>query len=90
MRSSSPTRTPKLQLAADRRIFDPTKKKMPHVQGQRRSPNKKAGGTQSHLESNPTPARDPLRAQTKSYVQQYLGKGAVTPQDIEPDLPLRV
>ena len=27
MRSSSPTRTPKLQLAADRRIFDPTKKK---------------------------------------------------------------
>ena len=89
MCSSSPMRTPKLQLAADRRMLDSTKKRY-HVQGQRRSPNKKAGGTQSHLESNPTPARDPLRSQTKSYAQQDLGKGAMTPQETEPDLPLSV
>ena len=40
-------------------------KKIPHVQGQRRSTNKMVGGTKSHLESNPIPASDVRRAQTK-------------------------
>ena len=34
---------------------------IPHVQGQRRSPNKTVGGTKSHLESNPRPARNARR-----------------------------
>ena len=44
-------------------MLDPTKKKIPHVQGQRRSPSKMVGGAKSHLESNPLPARDTQRAQ---------------------------
>ena len=36
-----------------------------HVQGQRRSPSKMVGGVKSHLASNPIPARDIQRAQTK-------------------------
>ena len=47
-----------------RRMLDPTKKKIPHIQGQRRSPSKTVGGAKSHLESNPIPARDTLRALT--------------------------
>ena len=39
-------------------------KKIPHIQGQRRSPSKTVGGAKSHLESNPIPARDTLRALT--------------------------
>ena len=39
-------------------------KKIPHVQGQRRSPSKTVGGAKSHLESNPISARDTRRAQT--------------------------
>ena len=35
-----------------------------HVQGQRRSPRKMAGGENSRLESNPIPVRDAQRAQT--------------------------
>ena len=35
-----------------------------HVQGQRRSPSKTVGGANSHLESNPIPARDAQRAHT--------------------------
>ena len=35
-----------------------------HVQGQRRSPSKTIGGGNSHLESNPIPARDAQRAHT--------------------------
>ena len=37
---------------------------IPHIQGQRRSPSKTVGGAKSHLESNPIPARDTLRALT--------------------------
>ena len=33
-------------------------KKMPHVEGQRRSPNKMAGVAKLHLESNPIPGKD--------------------------------
>ena len=39
-------------------------KKIPHIQGQRRSPSKMVGGAKSHLESNPIPTRDAQRAQT--------------------------
>ena len=39
-------------------------KKIPHFQGQRRSPSKMVGGTKSCLESNPIPTRDTQRAQT--------------------------
>ena len=35
-----------------------------HTQGQRRSSSKTVGGANSHLESNPIPARDTQRAQT--------------------------
>ena len=94
------------------------KKKIPHIQGQR-SPNKIVQDTKSCLETNPIPAKDTWRAQTKSCAYQDswrpvgydyrtstgLGKqtpgghkqkfvcnrsqekGAVFPQDTEPDLP---
>ena len=39
--------------------------KIPHIQGQRRSPSKMVGGAKSCLESNPIPARAVQRAQTK-------------------------
>ena len=53
----------------NRRMLDPTKKDT-HIPGQRRSPSKMVGGTKSHLESNPIPARDVWRAQTKPCVFQ--------------------
>ena len=45
-------------------------KKIPHIQGQRRSPRKTVEGVKSHLESNPIPARDTRRAQTKLWVHR--------------------
>ena len=39
-------------------------KKIPYVQGQRRSPRKMEGGAKLHLESNPIPTRDTWRVQT--------------------------
>ena len=46
-------------------------KKIPRIQGQRKSPRKTVGGEKSHLEStNPTPARDVPKAQTKPCVHQ--------------------
>ena len=53
-----------------RRMLDPTRKKIPHVQGQRRSPSKIVGRAIIHLESNPIPTRDAQRAQTKPCVHQ--------------------
>ena len=50
-------------------MLDPTKK-IPHIQGQRRSLNKTVGGAKSHLESNPIPARDTRGAPTKPCVYQ--------------------
>ena len=43
---------------------------IPHIQGQRRSPSKMAGGATLHLETNPIPIRDAPRAQTKPCVHQ--------------------
>ena len=45
-------------------------KSIPHVQGQRRSHSKMVGGAKLHLESNPIPARDFWRAQTKPCAPQ--------------------
>ena len=52
-------------------------KKIPHIQGQRRSPNKMVGGAKSCLESNPILTGDAWRTQTKPCVQQ----DAETPRD---------
>ena len=45
-------------------------KKISHVKGQRRSPNKTGRGAKSRLESNPITARDAWRAQRKPCAQQ--------------------
>lgn len=62
-------------------------KKIPHVQGQRRSHSKAVGGAKSHLTSNPIPTRDPRRAHTKPFVL-FAAPGG--PSETEPDLPLSV
>ena len=89
MCSSSPARTPKLQLAAEQPSTGEcwiSPKKIPHVQWQRRRTNKMVGGAKSYLESNPIPRRYAWRAQTRPCVHQDLE----TPQETEPDLPLSV
>ena len=89
MHSSSPAKTPKLQLAAENHAQENVgshQKKIPHVQGQRRSPSKMVGGAKSHLESNSIPTRDAQRAQTKPCVHQ----DSKTPRETKPDLPLSV
>ena len=48
------------------------------------------GGAQLHLKSNFISTRDAWRAQTKPHSHQDPGKGAVTPTETEPDLPLSV
>ena len=62
MCSSSPARTPKLQLTAKQpssgEWWIPPKKKIPHAQGQRRSPSKMVEGAKSRLESNPIITRE--------------------------------
>ena len=61
MCSSSPVRTRKLQLAAEHCQQENAvshQKKIPHIQGQKRSPSKRVGGAKSCLESNLIPARD--------------------------------
>ena len=47
-------------------------KKIPHVQGQRKSPNKTVGGVKSNLESNIIPTSNAQMAQTKHCVHQDL------------------
>ena len=73
MRASSPVRTPKLQLAAEQvstgegwlppknDISRPRVKEEPQQDGRR---------GKLHLESNPIPARDAQRAQTKTCALQ--------------------
>ena len=48
----------------------PKKKKVPHTQGQRKSPGKTVGGAKLGLKSNPIPARDAWRTQTKPHALQ--------------------
>ena len=84
MRSTSPVRTPKLQLAPEQpstgKCWIPPKK-MPRIQEQRRSPRKMVGGEKSCLQSNPIPTRDTQRAQTKPWAHQDT--------ETEPDQPLK-
>ena len=67
-------------------MLDPTIKKIPYIQRQRKSPNKMVGGAKSSLESNPIPTRDTQRAQKKPCAHQ----DPETPTEIEPNLPLSV
>ena len=69
----------------NRRMLDPIKKEIPCIQGQRRSPNKMVGGTQSRFKSNLRPARDNRRAKTKPCVPRTKGKEQQPPQETEPD-----
>ena len=56
-------------------------RKIPHIQGQRRSPSKTVRGVKSHLESNPITARDTWR------LKQTLCKlGPRDPTETEPEL----
>ena len=75
MHSSSPVRTTKLQLTAEQQstgeCWIPAKK-IPYIQGQRRSPSKMIEREKSHLESNPMPARNAWRAQIKPCAQQEI------------------
>ena len=48
------------------------------------------GGANSHLESNPILARDANMAQTNLVCTRTQEKGAVTPQETDPDLPMSV
>ena len=85
MRPSS-ERTPNLQLTAEQPLTGEClipPEKIPHVQGQRKSPNKMVGGAKLHLESNPILTRDARKAQTKPCAHQDPG----TPQETEPELP---
>ena len=71
--SSSPVRTPKLQLTAEEPLTGEgwiPPKKYAHGQRQRRSLSKMIGGAKLHLESNPIHTRDIQRAQTKPCVHQ--------------------
>ena len=67
----------------DKGMLDPSKKKILHVQGQRRSLSKMVGGAKSCLESNPMPSRDAQRSQKKPCVHQKT-------LQTEPKLPLSV
>ena len=79
MHTSSSVRTQQLQLTDSQpslgECWIPPKKDMPGPTA-RKSPNKKVGGAKLHLESNPIPARDTWRAQTKPCVH----KDPETPQ----------
>ena len=65
----------------DRRMLDLTKKKIPRIQGQRRSPNNTVGREQLHLKSNLRPARDAQRLRNQTCAHQDRREGAVTTTD---------
>ena len=71
-------------------MLDLNKKKIPRIQGQRRSPNNTVGEAQSHLKWNLRFTRENQRRQTKLCAHEDEGKGAVILQETEPDLSLRV
>ena len=71
-------------------MLDPTKKKIPCIQGQRRSPDEMVGGAQLHLQVNLRSSRDTQRAQTKPLYMRTKWKDHRLPQETEPDLPLSV
>ena len=72
MCSSSPGRTPKLQLTAEqpsRRMLDPTRKRYPTSKAKEK-PQQDGRRGEIALESNPIPSRNTGRAQTKPCVHQ--------------------
>jgi hypothetical protein len=81
---------PKLQLTveqpSDGECWIPPKKKIPHIQGQKKTPIKMVEGEKSRLESNPIPTRDTQRAEKKS----LCASGSRDSTEIEPNLPLSV
>ena len=84
---SSSARTPKLQLADEQASTEECwspQKKIPNIQGQRRSYKKTVGGAKSHLESHPIPARE--EGSNKTFCEP----GPRGPTETEPDLPLSV
>ena len=86
---SSSVKTPKLHLVAEQPSTEECwipPKKIPQVQGQRRSLSKMLGGAKSLLESNLIPARDAQRTQAKPCAHY----NPETPPETEPDLPLIV
>ena len=56
--------TTRCWTTVNRIMLDLVKKKMPHIQGQRRSPSKAVGEAKSPLESNSISSRDAQRDQT--------------------------
>ena len=76
--SSTPLRTPKLRLAVEQpstgECWISPKKTYPHVPGQRRNPNRMAGGAKLRLESNLIPTRVAQRVQTEPCLHQDPGK----------------
>ena len=66
--SSFPVRTSKLQLTVEQaskgECWISPQKKIPHIQGQRRSFNRTEWRVKMHLESNHIPTRDAQRTQT--------------------------
>ena len=73
MHSSSPVKTPKLQVFAEQPLtgecWSPLIKDT-DFQGQRRSPSKMVGVMKSHLESDCIPTRGGQRAQAKPCAYQ--------------------
>ena len=84
---SSSARTPKLQLVAEQPLtgecWIPPKKKIPHIQQQRRSPSKTVGGAKSHIKSNP-------KHQRCSEGSNKILCSPGDPTEMEPDMPLTV
>lgn len=80
---SSSARTPNYNLLLNNHRQESwiLPKKIMNIQGERRSPSKMVGGSKFHLDSNPIPARDAGRAQTKPCVHKVL-----EPTETEPDL----
>ena len=54
-------------------MLDPTKKKISHVGGQRRSPNKMVGGAKLRLESNLIPTTEIVRGLKQPDVPLSIG-----------------
>ena len=90
---SFPVRTLNSQLAAEQRsiwkCWNPPKKIL-HIQGQRSSLTKMVGGAQLCLKSNLIPARDVAGHKQKLVCCRTQERGAVTPQETEPHLPMSV
>ena len=86
--SSSPARTPKLQLANEQLLtgecWTPPKKDMPYRS--ERSPRKTVGGAKPHLVSHPMPTRDAQKGSNETFCAPV----PRDPTETEPGWPLGV